>query len=93
MLLITCPWCGQRDELEFSYGGEAHLVRPEPTDHATAKEWAEYLFMRTNPKGFHKERWQHTGGCRAWFNAIRDTRTNRLIDVYVVGAPPPEITE
>jgi hypothetical protein len=28
VLLIPCPWCGLRDEIEFSYGGEAHIVRP-----------------------------------------------------------------
>ncbi|MFO1061925.1 MAG: sarcosine oxidase subunit delta [Dongiaceae bacterium] len=28
MLLITCPYCGPRDEEEFSYGGEAHIARP-----------------------------------------------------------------
>ena len=28
MLLIDCPHCGARDETEFSYGGEAHIMRP-----------------------------------------------------------------
>jgi len=28
MLIIDCPYCGQRPEIEFSYGGQAHLVRP-----------------------------------------------------------------
>ena len=28
MLLIPCPWCGPRDEIEFHYGGEAHIARP-----------------------------------------------------------------
>ena len=32
MLLIDCPWCGPRDECEFSYGGEAHIKRPENPD-------------------------------------------------------------
>ena len=27
MLQIPCPWCGPRDEIEFSYGGEAHIIR------------------------------------------------------------------
>jgi len=26
MLLITCPWCGPREEPEFSYGGQAHVA-------------------------------------------------------------------
>ncbi len=28
MLLIPCPYCGERPELEFTYGGQAHLARP-----------------------------------------------------------------
>ena len=28
MLLIRCPWCGERDEAEFSYGGEAGIAYP-----------------------------------------------------------------
>ena len=32
MLLITCPYCGQRDESEFACGGEAHIARPLQTD-------------------------------------------------------------
>ena len=32
MLLIDCPYCGPRDETEFSCGGEAHIARPLDTD-------------------------------------------------------------
>ena len=28
MLLIPCPYCGERPEIEFAYGGEAHIARP-----------------------------------------------------------------
>jgi sarcosine oxidase subunit delta len=28
MLLIECPWCGERAETEFSYGGEAGIELP-----------------------------------------------------------------
>ena len=28
MLLIHCPYCGERPELEFPYGGQAHIARP-----------------------------------------------------------------
>ena len=28
MLQLNCPWCGNRDEIEFSCGGEAHISRP-----------------------------------------------------------------
>ena len=29
MQLIPCPWCGPRDEVEFHYGGQAHVPYPE----------------------------------------------------------------
>ena len=28
MLLIDCPYCGERPEPEFVYGGQAHIARP-----------------------------------------------------------------
>ena len=73
MLLIECPWCGARDESEFSYGGEADITRPPDPDALTDEEWADYLFMRRNTKGLHREQWVHDQGCRRWFVLERDT--------------------
>lgn len=84
MLLIRCPWCGLRDETEFHCGGEAHRVRPHNPDVLGDEAWAAYLFMRTNTKGQHRERWVHRYGCRRWFNALRDTVTNEIVAVYKV---------
>ncbi len=78
MLLITCPWCGERDEGEFSYGGEADIVRPESPEALSDMEWADYQFMRRNAKGPHRELWVHTHGCRRWFSVERDTLTYRF---------------
>ena len=78
MLLIPCPWCGPREENEFTYGGEADIVRPVEPDSLTDSEWANYLFMRKNPRGLHHEQWVHTFGCRQWFNVQRDTVTYRI---------------
>ena len=89
MLLIECPWCGPRDEIEFSCGGEAHRVRPSDPSTLSDAEWAEFLFMRSNPKGVHKERWVHTHGCRRWFNLERDTVTYRILKVYPVSTEEP----
>ena len=85
MLLIPCPYCGPRDETEFSYGGEAHIARPENSWTLSDEDWADYLFMRTNPKGLHHERWRHSHGCGRWFNAQRDTKTHEITATYRVG--------
>ena len=90
MLLITCPWCGARDEHEFSYGGEAHISRPKHPEKVGDREWADYLYMRNNPKGLFRERWVHSHGCRRWFNVQRDTLTHEITSVYKISAPPPE---
>ena len=91
MLLIPCPYCGERPEIEFRYGGEAHIAaRPIPSQLDDAA-WADFLFMRTNPKGVHAERWRHAHGCRRWFNALRDTVSDRILATYKVGEPRPDL--
>ncbi len=83
MLLIDCPHCGPRAEIEFRYGGEAHMVRPKPDcDEAT---WAAYLYLRDNVRGEHAERWRHVHGCGQFFNATRDTRSDRMLRTYPAG--------
>lgn len=87
MLRLDCPWCGIRDEAEFTFGGPAHLARPPPA--CSDEEWARYLFERENPKGLHLERWCHSHGCGQWFNVARDTVTHRVHAVYRMGEAPP----
>jgi heterotetrameric sarcosine oxidase delta subunit len=89
MLLITCPWCGPREEFEFSYGGEAHIARPAQPQSLSDEQWGEYLFVRTNPRGRHREQWCHSHGCRQWFNVERDTVSYAISAVYKIGAPAP----
>ena len=91
MLLICCPYCGARAETEFSYGGEAHVVRPKDPDQLSDAEWADYLFMTANTKGILLERWVHSAGCRRWFNAARDTLSYKILAVYKQGEAPPEL--
>ena len=93
MLLIECPYCGIRDESEFSYGGEAHIARPLNPEELTDEQWGDYLFFRTNPKGAHKERWVHTAGCRRWFNAVRNTVTYKFEATYKIGEQAPIANE
>ena len=85
MLLIPCPWCGPREDDEFSFGGEADIPRPADPDALSDEAWADYLFMRNNRRGHHREQWCHTAGCRRWFIVERDTVTNRILGVSTYG--------
>ena len=69
MQLIECPWCGPREEVEFHYGGQAHVAYPADPAALTDEQWAHYLFFRDNPKGLFAERWSHSAGCRRCFKA------------------------
>ncbi len=89
MFQIECPWCGPRDQMEFSSAGEAHVQRPADPDALTDEQWADYLFMRRNPRGRHYEQWVHAHGCRRFFNVIRDTVTYRIEAVYRMDEPVP----
>jgi sarcosine oxidase subunit delta len=89
MLLIDCPYCGLRPEIEFSYGGQAHLARPTRPAELDDQQWVEYLYLRANPRGPHAERWRHLRGCGRFFNALRDTTTDRIAATYGIGEKPP----
>ena len=91
MFLITCPYCGEREQSEFKAGGEAHIERPKQPTELTDDEWAEYLFMRKNIKGVQLERWNHIHGCRKWFNVVRDTTNDEIKAIYKMGEKPPII--
>ena len=88
MLIINCPHCGPREESEFACGGEAHIARPLAEHRISDAEFADYLFLRENPKGLFLERWRHSAGCRRWFNIARDTVSHEIIEVYPIGALP-----
>ena len=91
MLLIRCPYCEmERPEVEFRYGGEAHLARPAAAG-ASDQEWSEYLYFRANDKGLHAERWRHAVGCGRYFNCLRDTVTDKISVTYKSGEPRPPI--
>ena len=65
MLLIPCPWCGPRSQIEFTYGGDATVRRP-PTD-AAETAWFDYVYLRDNPCGPHDELWLYHVASRTIF--------------------------
>lgn len=91
MLVVECPWCGERDQTEFSCHGEAHIVRPENPDELSEAEWGDYVFFRQNIKGYQYERWVHDHGCRRWFNALRHSVTDKFVATYKPGEEKPAI--
>jgi sarcosine oxidase subunit delta len=92
MLLIHCPYCEEdRPELEFRNAGEAHIARPQNITGISDEEFEGYFFIRTNPKGLHFERWRHIHGCARFFNAARDTVTDKFVATYKAGEPKPSI--
>ncbi len=88
MLKVKCPYCGTRDISEFSCHGEAHIARPVNTHKLSEKEWGNYVFFRKNTKGIHADRWMHAAGCRQWFNMLRNTATDEIIETYKIGTKP-----
>jgi sarcosine oxidase subunit delta len=91
MLLIECPYCGKRPELEFSHAGQAHIARAKNPAEVSVQEWTDFLYMRDNVKGVHAERWRHTHGCARFFNALRDTTTDHFLVTYKAGEPAPAV--
>lgn len=82
MLKIECPLCGERQYTEFRYGGDAAKRRPE---HGAADlgAWHDYLFLFDNPKGMHREFWQHVQGCRQWLVVVRNTASDTVAEVML----------
>ncbi len=93
MLLICCPYCGPRSELEFSYGGEAHIARPLDPMSLDDEAWADFLYLRSNSRGMHAERWRHVHGCGRFFNACRDTMSDVIVATYPAGEQPPVLVK
>ncbi len=77
-MLIPCPHCGLRPHAEFVYGGDGGLVRPADPAAATDAAWHDYLYVRANPCGVHREHWHHSFGCEQWIAVERDTLSHRI---------------
>ena len=49
-MLITCPYCGPRDVIEFTYQGDGNRERPQPASQ-DLNAWNAYVYDRLNPVG------------------------------------------
>jgi len=93
MLLIYCPYCEEeRSELEFRQAGDAHIARPTNMTEMTDEDFEAFFFLRDNVKGLTFERWRHLNGCGRFFNAARDTVSDKFVTTYKAGRPKPEIS-
>ena len=82
MLLIDCPHCGPRAQIEFAYERTVDsVVQPD----APGGESIERLFTRANPRGVDDEIWRHTYGCRAWLVMTRHRATHEITAIRAVG--------
>lgn len=92
MLLIHCPYCGEeRPEIEFRHAGEAHIARPTAMAELSAEDFERFFFLRENRKGDVFERWRHIHGCGRFFNAVRNTVTDKFLTTYEAGKPKPDL--
>src|SRR5690606_30403180 len=92
MLLLYCPYCEEeRPELAFRHPGEAHIARPENIAEISDEECERYFCIRSNHKGIAFERWRHIHGCARFFNAARDTVSDRFLVTYKAGEPKPDL--
>lgn len=86
MIRIKCPWCGERNMVEFTYGGDAINKRPEDSPETPESEWSDFVYRRDNPRGLHLEYWHHVNGCRQWLKVKRDTLTHEIVATSSVAA-------
>jgi sarcosine oxidase subunit delta len=83
VLQIPCPWCGLRDEREFTPRGEV-VKRPDPATSSDA-EWSAYLYQSGNARGWLREYWVHTHGCMQLFIVERHSVTHEMGRAFSIG--------
>ncbi len=81
-MMINHPLLGLRDAAEFVYLGDASLInRPDRDAPDAAAAFYEYLHLRDNPAGTHRELWYHEQGDRSWLVVTRNTLTHDIESV------------
>ncbi len=81
-MIIHHPLLGPRDAQEFVYLGDAALIeRPDGMAQGADEALSDYLYLRDNPAGEHRELWFHEQGDRSWLVVTRNTVTHQISKV------------
>lgn len=79
-MLIPHPLLGPRDAQEFTCLGDASLLdRPDGMADGAPEAFHDYVYLRDNPAGVHRELWFHEQGDRSWLIVTRDTVTHEIL--------------
>jgi sarcosine oxidase subunit delta len=78
---ISCPYCGDRELLEFVVLGDATPQRPSVQPENDSQAFHDFVYLRDNPAGDAREAWYHASGCRRWLVVTRNTRTHAVNSV------------
>ena len=81
-MIINHPLLGPRDSGEFSVLGDAiAMERPDWQASDAMTAFHDYVHLRDNPAGEHRELWFHEHGDRSWLVVTRNTLTHDIISV------------
>ena len=81
-VIINHPLLGPRDSREFVCLGDASLInRPDWQNQNAPEQFYEYVYLRNNPAGDHRELWYHEHGDRSWLVITRNTVTHIISKV------------
>ena len=89
MLLIECPWCGPRDEIEFRYGGQAQHRVPARSRRARRRRLGRLPVHARQPEGAVRRALVHTAGLPALVQRRPRHADERGPRVYPTGSAAP----
>ena len=80
-MIINHPLLGPRDSQEFVYLGDARLMQRPDGMTAGTEAFHDWLYLRDNPAGEHRELCYHEQGDRSWLVVTRNTLTHEILSV------------